>query len=294
MFAPFVQMTTATGGTGALTLASLSGWPTYASAFGSSGTRFVAYSVSEYTNSSLNVLSKYESGIGTIDLATLILTRTDIAVTWDGTTYDTSTPAAVSFGTTAANVLVTCDPGAGLVPDVAPWVVTSVGDGLGLIPASNVTASTQALTANVETYVPFWYAGNPDIAQIGVSVTTAVASTHVKAGLFDMGQDGLPNTRFYDLNSASPWDTSTTGSKTVSGTFYIPPGWYYFGLIADGAPTLRAAAHVRTGHGGTLSGVPPGWLAVATGSYTTGLPATRSSSIASTAGNGPLVWLKAA
>lgn len=293
MVGDFIEMTTATGGTGALTLSAVTGSPGYADLFGASGTRFVEYAIDEFTDATRSQLAQSEAGIGALTLSTLSLARSKIEATWNGTTYVTASPSAITFGTTAANIRVVCAPLAGLPAFAVPWMQGAVGDAIGVSSFHHFNATgTMAVVANTEYYVPFLHCGTPDVVQASIVVTTAVGSTNCKAAMYELGTDGQPAVKLFDIASGTPLSTGTTGNKSATIAAYLPPGWYYFGLIFSGAPTLRAPTQMWSTPGGTSSGS-NAWCLSGSGSYTTGLPAPRATALAINTTNCPSVYVKA-
>lgn len=94
------------GGTGVLTLANVAGKPTIAQLYGASGT----LSPIDYVVEQGRDADKWEIGQGSLNLATLQLTRTTPLATWDGSTLDVTTPAAIDFATTRCFVRLTALP----------------------------------------------------------------------------------------------------------------------------------------------------------------------------------------
>lgn len=271
-----IEMSSATGGTGALTLAAVTGRVTFAMVLGSSGSRIVAYEIIEWSDSTFSAITRAEGGYGSIALATGILTRSKVLWTWDQTNgFLYAAPGALTFGT--ANVRVFVGTMAERQLMVTPLVAvtgTQVGT-LGGQPGNQGSGdSTFALVNGQEVYVPYLleHAGQTD--QAGVNVTTG-ATASLKLGIYELGTDGLPGRRLVDL-SAAPLNLATTGDKTVAMSAYLPPGWYYVGLLASGAATLVGTATAYPSPAGTVTGTAILCL-TRTGSYATGLPADATS-----------------
>jgi hypothetical protein len=92
------RVTSTTGGTGSLALTSISGYPTFQEAFGSSGTYSVEYAI--------RASGVRESGIGTFNGSTNVLERTTVARSWvSGVGYGAS---AVTLPT--SGVIIVCAP----------------------------------------------------------------------------------------------------------------------------------------------------------------------------------------
>ena len=300
MPANWCEMTSATGGTGALTLTAVSGAPSLVHVFGGSGTRRLPYSVVEFSDSTRSGEPiKAESGWGEINLATLVLTRSRPETTWNGTAYDGTTPAAISFGTTANNIRVTLTPLAAFSPTVLPaFTVASPMDNLGAWPANHTSVSTPlALVANREYYIPFHWALHGEYTQFGIGVTTLVSGSGAKLALYDLTSTGLPGAMRHNLTGATPLVTTTTGIKVGSAAGVLQPGYYYMGLMSGHAIAVKRAEafSLPSPLGITLAGINMS-MAYRTGSYATGLPdpAPLGTALTASASTSPLVHLRAA
>lgn len=297
MIANGLRHASVTGGTGALTLTAVTGYPVWADVLGTSGVRLVQYTITQFTTTAQTVIAKFEIGWGDLDLSTLILTRRKVVATWDGTSYVTAAPTALSFVTTAGLVTVTCDPTAELPPLAVPAANISLGDGLGNLTSHNTTANTiYTPTAGTEYYVPYLHHQTGEIVAAGLYVTTATAGG-AKLGMYEVGTDGLPGQRLVDLTAGAVVDTGTLGARTTTvSPAYLAPGWYYAAVL------FSVAAPVR-GNGPITRFSPLGMANTAgrgnnrcsfTGSYATGLPATRAGSAVTANGavSSPAVFLR--
>jgi hypothetical protein len=289
MLANWVEGTSTTGGTGALTVSSVSGSPTFTSVWGSSGTRFVHYSIVEFTDTTFATVAKAENGVGSVALSTNALTRTRVFESWDGSAHGTS---AVSFGTSSGLVRVRISATAQTWPNLPQfYLAASPSEDLGMPSAAMTVTANAAVTAGREYYSPFLWLGGV-ITQAGLSVSTAVSSTSAKAGIYEVGSDGKPGQKLLDLTSGGAITTATTGAKVVSvSATLLPPGWYYSGLLFEGAPTMRSYSSTLISPAGTLNGVPVTHV-YATGDYSTGLPAPASTSLTAASSACPLLYLK--
>ena len=302
MFADWVRMTSSTGGTGALTLTAVTGWPRWQDVWGSTGSRYASYCIQEWAGTDHSGPPiKAEGGLGTINLATGVLTRSKPASTWlaSGPTYDGTSPSAISFGTTAANIEISSSPLADFSPDTIPYLVSAApGEPLGGMSSQHamVSNSNRTFTANTGYFTAFLWLGLGEIIQISMYVETAVASSGCKAAIFECGTNGLPGNRLLDINSASPYNTTTIGAKATAVTagFYLPQGWYYSGLVSGHAIVVRCAdPQTLLSMTGCASTGGPNTHLSASVTYTTGFAATAPATF--TAGgtaNGPVVFMK--
>lgn len=260
MRANWIEATSATGGTGALTLTDVTNRPNFDDVF--AGTTLVEYVIEEEAS------GKFESGIGSFVASTKVLTRTQVLSTYTGGTYDATTPSAVSFGT--SGVTVRCAPTADLTPRAPVSVQSALGDGA-YVSTSVLTAASPGnapLTANREYFAPFYWPGGR-VSSVAIYVSALATSAEVKVALYRVGANGLPGARIWS-NNASPFDATGTGLKAASVSLHLPPGWYYYAYISGHAPSLRAALGQAGSPLGYSTGIPINYVYVA-GSFATGL-----------------------
>jgi hypothetical protein len=294
MYADFIAMTSSTGGAAAMILAAVDGFAAWSAVPGFTGTRKVSYTILEYTDATRTTILRAEAGIGDITLTTLSLARTKLLWTWSGTTYVTVAPTALTFGTTAANIRVYCSPLVAAAPWAAPGVaITGLADTTGYPPLNmQVAAATYTFTSGREIYVPWFNGAMGEVTGAALIVTTAVASTGVKAAIYDIAPTGGPGNKVVDVASTTPFSTATTGTKSATLTKWLSPGWHYYALIANGAIVVRAASVLIPGPQGTNLGQGMIFFDV-TGSYSTGLPAVATTSLSlSGAANPPVLFVK--
>lgn len=123
--------------------------------------------------------------------------------------------------------------------------------------ASPSSARTTASVADgVACAHPFWVGQTTTFERIGAEVTTAVAASAVRLGVYADTGRGSPGARILDAGTI---DSTTTGAKEITISTTLQPGLYWLTTVAQGgAPTMRA-------HNGTLFPVGAGSLAAATG-----------------------------
>jgi hypothetical protein len=101
MYGNWIQasITTVTSGSpDTLTLADVSGFPNFDDIFGTSGTTpIMLFTIIEFTDNTRSAISKAQLVYGYITLSTMVLTQTKIIATWNGTTYDNTSPAELTF-----------------------------------------------------------------------------------------------------------------------------------------------------------------------------------------------------
>jgi hypothetical protein len=252
-------MTSSTGGTGALTCTAQTGYPIVSKAF--TGTRIIEYSIAEFTDSSKSQLSKAETGIGTYNTATEVLTRTEVKTTWDGTTYlpnpgSSTAPSALSFGTTAANIDIVVTPIVSTVLGGGSFVygqVTSVSDGLGVGPGFfSITSGTISLQASgTVLYTPWYVTTARRYSRAAVRCTSAAtagggAASTLNCALYEVGSNGAPGKQLINFGNLGRLTTAnvTYQSAAVATPVFLVPGWYYVALLwiansDTGTPAVR-------------------------------------------------------
>lgn len=98
--------------------------------------------------------------------------------------------------------------------------------------------SAQAHTLNTLFAYPLFIDSRVTFNQVAVEVTTAVASSTVRLGLYTMSSTGTPNELIADWGTV---DTSSLGAKTITIDQTLFPGTYFLTHVAQGgAPGLRS------------------------------------------------------
>lgn len=265
MFGDAIRCTSSTGGSSTLTLNSVTGWPQPTDVFGASGTMLVEYQISEYTDSTLSVLSKFESGRGSLVLSTNVLTRSVPKVTWtSGGSYNKITASALTFGSTAANIMIVLSANARTQMGELPIVQSSSGSGfsgnsLGMQSFNtrqqmNSNNGTKVLTNGDRIWVPSQLTGGL-ITSVGVKVTTLHAGGLLRLGLYDWDTDGLAGNLLQEFTSATQIDLTATGlrSVTAASKMYPVPGWYWYCLQSNDSTAAITVADVNGASGMGMS-----------------------------------------
>lgn len=299
MYADAIRCThNGSGGTGTLTLSSVTGWPQPSSVFGTSGTRIVYYEICEYTDATFATLAKYERGVGSLVLSTGVLTRNP-AATWNATTYTATGATALSIGSTAANVQILLSANTVTQAPALPTVQSTISGATGISPfntrqTADSSAGTLALTANTNYYIPVQFTFGKPLTGVAVEVTTLIAATNIRISVYDWGTDGLPQNLVLEFTSSTQVDSSSTGVKTITGNWFLPPGWYWLMLQSNGAPSIRTYT-IHTNTGGGESGNRDIIYYTKGGTYGT-IPTTGDKTAASTvtrsSGAPPIIWCK--
>jgi hypothetical protein len=104
---------------------------------------------------------------------------------------------------------------------------------------------------------PFWVGQPMSFDRIGAEITTLIAASSVRLGIYADNGRGSPGAL---IVNAGTIDSSSTGAKELVIATNLQPGLYWPCVVPQGgAPTMRA-------HNGTLFPVGAGSLATATGS----------------------------
>lgn len=219
MFANRVKETTITATNGDLTLAgAVTNFETFNTAYGLN--RRFCYFIVDATN---NV---WETGIGYLS-ATTTLVRETVLDNSSGTT----TPLTLGAGT--KDVFVA--PNENLLVPGLPTIRNPNALGKVMLPINLEAAmgNTILMTADQLVLVPVLYTQSGLVSAMKVYVTTAVAATKARVGLYELNSTGAPGRK---IAESGDLDTTTVGMKSSAVTAVrVRPGWYYLALIASGA-----------------------------------------------------------
>lgn len=285
----FVKMVaSAAPGTGAVSCTSVSGFPTFDTAFSaSSNTRMVEYTIED------SIAVQMEWGMGSYTNG--VLTRSKVKGTFTGGTLLEIAPTAINFAGTAANITVRISPLAdSFLPgfsasNISSTPASNVYNSAGLLSAHTIQRGSVGFkipTANVEYYFPFLWQGQGDVTQFAIYLSTAQTGAAGKFALYDVGSDGLPGNfivSFGTLTLSSGSGTIITQAAANWGGFTtglpLPCGWYYIGCIFTATTTYPSIG--TTPQGASLA-APCGFtsfyygmstsLKYTSGDYATGLP----------------------
>lgn len=233
--ANWAQQTTTTTGTGALSLSSISGFPTVSQALGGLLNKYVPYAILDDSTG-----APYEEGYGYLG-ATNTFERALIRATFASGTYTDVSPTAVSLPAGTKRLIVSFTAGAA----GAVWVNAnrnSSASGRAAIASSHLSSHSASSTgftavANRLYFAPFILNVSADVASLGVRCGTGVASTNIRLGIYETGSDGHPGALLISTGALSTATSSTDVIGTVTQT-RLQPGSYYSALVTDGAPAL--------------------------------------------------------
>jgi hypothetical protein len=251
---------TVTTGTGALTLTAVSGWPTYANAFGNTGTRMVDYVVQDSAGLPL------EGGVGELALSTLVLTRSLVQWTWNGATYDNTAPTALSLASGTKRVI--CGP---TVETGCVYAsITTPGDNLGVMIGNSTTSVIVGEHNMINQRCLFFWAPirrGGQISKVSLRIVDGYTggSSSIKVGLYDIDEVGKPFNLLADFGNLGSLSASTTMTSATLGTpITVPPGDMYAIAVlpefsgGSGTPTIAVS-------NGTIGGSPFGAVLSNTG-----------------------------
>jgi hypothetical protein len=288
--ANWIDNTSSTGGTGALTLSGVTGSPGYTDAFGTSGTRTVEYQALEYTDSTRAELVRAESGVGSIALSTGVLTRSLVTATWvaSGASYlpkpgVATAPSALSFGTTAANIRIILAP----VADGALPYGHNTGNSEGVLPfffTGTAGPGTNNLTHQEIRYwyYPWLHNRRPiSVVTIRMGATYTGGSSSYNLGIYAVGTDGFPAEQLADFGNLGSIVSGNISSGALTNPIQPPTGGFYVAELAQfsggsGTPNIlcSSAGVFTTPLGAALTWGGARHLNLCTKAAQTSLPAT--------------------
>jgi hypothetical protein len=108
-----------------------------------------------------------------------------------------------------------------------------------LVPAGRSAGA--ALSVGKPHFVPLFVPVAKTITEVGIWVSTVATGSTVVAAIYLDDANGMPGTRVLNINSSSPWDTTTgNGFKVTTGmSQQLAPGTYWVAYLAvGGAPTV--------------------------------------------------------
>lgn len=238
-----IKQTTATTGTGNLTLSAVTGMPTVANVF-PVGMR-VAYALVDTDGHCI------ETGIGYLSDATTFV-RACVCSTYVAGVYSSAMPSPVSLtGTTSLIVTPISTTLESMMPTVDSQ---SAGVNRMLTTAHRNTASTaQGMTTLRLTYAPFLLRTSGVVNALNINVNTAGAAGKVaRLGLYNCNEKGYPGVL---LAATADFAIDSTGFKNNAVTpISLPAGWYFAASVSDGAPIILMHTAGQAAIGGSPFG----------------------------------------
>lgn len=247
----WVKMTYSSGGAGALTLTKEATHPSFNELLVGLG-----FCAATDTNVSIEVFydlvdetnGKYESGIGSFNPSTNVLTRTHIqqtATTSAGvTTVDTTAAAAITADSSTSvylgvttNSFAYAFPGTGFTGTTfssTPW-----GNVVPLNWSRAGDNSTTTPTANTEYWAPMLWPSTSNLKAVTFRLGAGTTG-NIQFGIYEMLDSGAPGALLWDSGSYAP-TASTVNTRNISaGTptaLTLHPGWYWM-VFNGSAATL--------------------------------------------------------
>lgn len=271
MFQNWAACTTTTTGTGALTLAAITGWPTVNDVAGTG--KPVRYAILDDSTG-----APLAAGIGSLSTST-VLDRGTVETTYSGGTY-TQAGAVLSLAAGTKRVIVTAL-AEDLVPSI-PNVQASFGQKLVLPDGLQPSTNSKTLLANTMLLSCLRLNVARPIGSLGCKVNTlaGTGTDRIQLGIYACGADGLPGNLLLRTGDIAP---NTTGYKTAvvtAGNTLLPSAWYWFAICSNVAPAMAAynagsaanttlgtpmgqtASEITTRYGHFTASVTSGWTAL--------------------------------
>lgn len=230
MLANWVQESTATTGTGTITLDGAdAGFLAFTDFF--QNNQIVQYTIEDRNNR--------EIGFGLFTTSGTTLTRGPTQTLVSGVLDDTA-PAAINL---SGNATVFIAPGAlstMLTPDGAPPA--------GYVNSGHLVSSVNvdiALTADTLYASPFLLERVLYAGEMAIKVRTAQASSNMRIGFATADRAGEPDQLIFGSGNL---DTSTTGDKVYNPTSkLLMPGWYWMLFVTDTTNVWISGANYTNG-----------------------------------------------
>lgn len=275
-----IVSTSATGGTGDLTLAAPASGPFLHAAqftdYWGAGLPdpWVDYTALEWTDATDTSSKQVEIGYCPLHTGTTLRrsagTIIETYVQGTGVTPSVpnpSAPSALTLGAMAANIRIVCAPHAGGMLQLprfrndANTGVTNKADNLGWASAhmASVGGTNMSVAANTLYYFPFLVARRAWYTKATIYVQSG-ASGNARFGLYRPDGTGWADNLIVDWGATAQFNVNATGLKTVTlaSAVQLDSGWYVGAFTASSAPTL-SCGHIRmpnffgTASGATIS-----------------------------------------
>lgn len=237
MLAEFVKETTTTATNGNIILAAVSGFPRFSDLF--SVGEPISFAVLDNTTG-----APLEACHGRLsDANTLVIDR--VVTSFTGGVINQTNPTALTLP--AGTKRVICTPNAGSLV-VAPHNIPAIGtDNLRLLYPDGQTIGVGAhgaltVVPNIVYYVPIVIKMSQLLDAVMFRLTTVVASSNARAGIYTAGADGKPGIK---LVESALVDTSANSPPEKICSFTarrFKPGMHYIGITFSHAVAVNAPA----------------------------------------------------
>lgn len=223
MLGNWIKQTSTTTGTGSLTLAAVTGFPTFNDQFSASD--YFYYTILNDSDG-----TPIESGIGHMSSST-VLVRDKPLATYVAGTYNDNDPAAATLAAGTKRVICSMEQGAA---QVNPINLNSTFKALyashQIVP---VTGNNSTALLNRPLYIPIIISSPRTIDAVLFRVAVAAgAGGVVKGGIYSSTITGDPGSKIVESSTIA----TTTAAQVVACTFTkrrFKPGLYYVALIFD-------------------------------------------------------------
>lgn len=241
MLGNFIKETSATTGTGTVSLSAVTGFSRFSDQFAVG--RSVAYAIEDGGNR--------ETGIGTIGAANT-LERTVVLSKLQSGVYSESPETGLSL---SGNATVFIAPDRSALFGGFGGVATDAELYSGHVVLSATPSRSQADPLGEYAYLtPFLLLGRAKIKALSANCSAADAGAISRFGLYSTGKDGRPDRLIVQTGDV---DASSTGAKVASvAQTVLAPGWYYTCLAnRSGYPSYYAYATTQNRLTTPLGGV---------------------------------------
>ena len=230
MLGNWIKQTSTSTGTGNLTLAAVTGFPTFSNQFAVG--EYFYYTILNDSDG-----TPMESGIGHMSDSTTLVRDKPLA-TFVAGTYNDNDPAAVTLAAGTKRVICSMEQGA---PLANPINVNTSASSRVIFPTGAVTsggAGSYGLVANTVYYVPFLI--NTPRTCDALLFRNTTTGTKARVGIYTSGLNGKPN---LCIEQSADVSTAAIGVKTGALTKRrYKPGLYFVGIAAAEALTVNAIA----------------------------------------------------
>ena len=215
MLANGAKETTATTGTGTVTLSAVTGFPRFSDILG----------VGTLVDYAIRSGDSWEWGIGTL-AAGNTLARSIISAKYESGTYSKNPASGLSLSGTSE---VFCTAHSATIAPTIPAMpnrgalARHIYNG---IPANNRARTNQPFGANRVMIFPFQVELRCRVTKVGVSAGATVAGAQCRAGMYAMKADGAPGALLFDSGLLEPVTTGTDYLNTIT-EYDLLPGWYW-------------------------------------------------------------------
>lgn len=237
MLGNWIKTTTTTAGSGALTLASVAGYPAFNDVFGVG--RLFYYTILNADGTPV------ESGLGNLT-ASNTLARLKCLSTYASGVFTDSNAAFVTLGAGPYTVICALDESSAWL--AAPSVNSVLAGGNSGVPPANKFLVSSDRSSNSGTtvvngyiyYSPFRLDVAADVVSMAVNVTTSSAGITANLGIYQVDHRGFPGAKLFETGALSCAATGTV-IGTLAASKRLAPGWYYTAIVTSASgPVFRA------------------------------------------------------